>query len=393
MLAMASMVAPMLGGIFGSQANNAALQQGHDDILGLAASNPQGFLGPTGFGITADGQGLQGRDQMDFLRNIMQQGNQQTMGGQFNNPQFQQAFNNNDMGGFFGNQQSMLNQQMGNSAFGGMGNLFNQNAGLSSMFANQAAMGPQDMTGGMMNNMFGGGMQALGNAGNQGAMMQQSLDAQRAMAAPQEMRQFNQMQDRLFAQGRLDNSGGAQQMGALYDSQFLADQQRILQAQQLGQGQQGLQQQLGMGMIGQGGQFLGQNLGQFNQNTNFANQFGQAAQGNEQQQFMQMLQAMGQNQSSGQQRLTNSMNLFGLGRDTQNQAFNQGLAGQGALQANDQMFANLFLGQQNADANRIGATGLHAQALGGLVPQQGAASSGLFGGIGDAVGGILGSFL
>ena len=136
---------------------------------------------------------------------------------------------------------------------------------------------------------------------------------------------------------------------------------------------------------------LGQNLGQFNQNTNFANQFGQAAQGNEQQQFMQMLQAMGQNQSSGQQRLTNSMNLFGLGRDTQNTAFNQGLAGQGALQANDQMFANLFLGQQNADANRIGAQALNSQSLASLASGQGGAGSGLFGGIGDALGGIAGS--
>jgi len=383
----------MMGGAAGQNAQMGQLDRGSREILNMAQSNPQGFMGPTGFGITPGGQGLQGQGQMDFLKEILRNSGQQMGGGQFNNPQFQQAFNNNDMGGFFGNQQNMLNQQMGNSAFGGMGNLFNQNAGLSNMFAGQAARGPQDMTGGMMNNMFGGGMQALGNAGNQGAMMQQSLDAQRAMAAPQEMRQFNQMQDRLFAQGRLDNSGGSQDMSNLMQTQGLNDQQRILQAQQLGQGQQGLQQQLGMGMMGQGSQFLGQNLGQFNQNTNFANQFGQAAQGNEQQQFMQMLQAMGQNQSSGQQRLTNSMNLFGLGRDTQNQAFNQGLAGQGALDANNQMFANLFLGQQNADANRIGATGLHAQALGGLVPQQGAASSGLFGGIGDAVGGILGSFL
>jgi len=137
---------------------------------------------------------------------------------------------------------------------------------------------------------------------------------------------------------------------------------------------------------------LGQNLGQFNQNTNFANQFGQAAQGNEQQQFMQMLQAMGQNQSAGQTRLTNSMNLFGLGRDTQNTAFNQGLAGQGALNANDQMFANMWLGQQNADANRIGATGLHSQALAGMSQAQAGASGGFFGGLTDAIGPIIEAF-
>lgn len=382
-------LASVASSLMGASSMRSAMNQGRNDIRSLAQFTPAQFYAPNGFGISRQGFGAEGTMQRG-LNDMTGQGSAGLMaGGMFNNPIFQQAFQNNDINSPFQEAQAGLQQQMPGSAFGGMGGMFNQNALLSNMFGQQAAAGPQDLTGGMQGALFGQGFQNLQNAGNQQGLMQQNLDASRAFAQPYEDRQTNALESRMFAQGRLGSTGGSQQFGDHMSALSNADNTRIMNAQQLGQGSQGLMQQLGLGQLGQAQGLMGQNLGQHQFNANASNMFSQGAMGAEGQQFAQILQALGQNQSAGQQRLGNAMSLFGLGNDTFNQSFGLGLQGQQQLTARDQLFANLFLGQQNAAAGRLGAGGIHSQALGSLAGGTASGMGGLFGGLGSALGGLL----
>ena len=210
--------------------------------------------------------------------------------------------------------------------------------------------------------MFGQGANLLNQAGNTSGLVQQQLDASRAMADPFEARQRNQLDSKLFAQGRLDSTGGHQQFGDLLQRQGSADQQRIMNAQQTGLQNQQQLGQMGLGAMGQGNTLMGNNIGAFGQNFGgFQNAMGQGMQA-EGQGFSQMGQALGMNQSAGQNRLQNAMGMFNLGSGAQNTGFNQGLAGMQGL-GNQQSIQNqLFLGSLNADANRIGAQGQFADA-------------------------------
>ena len=57
------------------------------------------------------------------------------------------------------------------------------------------------------------------------------------------------------------------------------------------------------------------------------------------------------------------------------------LAAQGAISGMDQLGLQGILGLLNAEANRIGATGMHAQGLGQIGQSRGGLFSGLLGGL------------
>jgi hypothetical protein len=371
-------VIPGFNLLMGLYMNN-RFRQTNSDISDLTTFQPQGFQSPSGFGITPGGAGLQGQQQGNLSSLLGQQGAGLLGGGLFNDPNFQSAFQNNDIFGAQQGAQQGLQQGIGPQAFGGLQGLFGQNQGLSNLFAQQTAQGPQDFSGGAQGGLFGAGFNAINQAGNVSGLVQQNLDASNALARPGEDRLINRFNNQEFLRTGGATSGAQERQGQLFDSLFGAQNQRVLSAQQTGlQAQQQLGQ-FGLGATGQGAGLLGQNLSQFNQGAGFANLFGQGAQGVEGQAFGQGLQSLQQNQSAGQQRLSNAMNLFGLGNQTFGQNFGLGLQAQGSLTDRDQMFANLFLGQQNAAANRIGATGLHAGALAENTRNQGGFLSNLFG--------------
>ena len=376
-----------LGGLLGGFSDTAEWQQGMSDINNNTNFRDQ--YGSTGFGNFNVGAGGQNNftfnPQMQAMQAMLQnQSMGQLQGGLFNDQNFQNAFGNNDMAGALGQAQGALQQQAGNTAFGGLQGLFNQNAGLSNQFAQQTAAGPQDLTGGLMGNLLGQGFQNQLAAGDQSGLYNQSLDRQRAAATNGGLLDLaiNKFTDRAHSTGRDAFSAFGNDQRAFLNS--ISDQDLGFQNNAFGkmQQQQNFLGNLGAQQIGQGAGFLGQNLGQFNQGAQFANMFGGAAAGLEGQQFGQGLAGLQQNQSAGNQRLQNAMGLFGQGTDVFNQSFAQGLGGMGQqLGYNDQALSAL-LGFRNAEANRIGATGMGSQAIAEM-------NAGGGSGIGDFIGGLF----
>ena len=372
---MAAIFGQLAGSVMGGLMANQGFEQARGDINDLAQSNPQGFLGPGGFGIQENGNVIQGAGQDQLSQMLQAKSAEQLGGGLFNDPRFQQAFGGNDIAGAFNAAQGGP-QAQGQFAgglqglFGGAQNQFNQLGG-------QFGQGLQDASGGAQAGLFQGGMQNIQNAGNISGLVQQNLDASNALAAPGEQKAINSFANNEFLRTGGGTSGATQRAGELQNNLMAANDRRVLGAQQLGMQQQQQLGQLGLGQVGAGQGLLGQNINQFQGLGQLQQGFGGLANQTNMSGFQQALQANQQNTSAGNQRLQNSLGLFGIGNQTQNQAFNQGLAGQGALTARDQLAASTFLGQQNADANRISATGLHAQALG----QAGVEQGGILGGL------------
>ena len=330
--------------LYGQHSAQNQLDQTGRRIRGMGESNPASFLGPGGFGgFETDrwgGQQFQfGEDpwMAQFRQMMGQQGGNMLGGGLFQNPMFQDAFNSNDM----------------------------QDAFAQAQGGNQVLM-PGNFAGdfrGNINNLFGRGFSNLDRAGDTSGLVQQNLDASRALAQPFEEQSRNNFFNTEFGKTMGATSGSGNRMGMFGDAMLRADQGRVLGAQQLGQQQQ---------------QFLG-NLGM--------SQIGQGFQG-EQQGFSQLLQALQQNQSAGQQRLSNAMGLFGMGRDTQQSQFGMGLQAQSGMLNQNQFWQNMMLGLLNADANRIGARSGFAAAMAQLGSNSSAGQGGFFGGMGDMFGGM-----
>ena len=375
--------------IIGALVSGNTLSNTRQDLQGFAGANPVGFQNP--FGNLSFGGGDQfGGGTGQFQFNPQQQAQQQQLqgnigfglgGGFFNDPNFQNAFQNNDIGGAFQGAQSGLQQQF-QGAGQGLGGLFGNASGVNNIFAQNIAQGPQDLTGGRQDQLFNFGSNFLGQAGQgQGALIQQNLDASRALAQPFENRQRLAAENSLFGQGRTGTTGGAQEFGDLLSFQGQNDQRRILNAQQLGLQQQGQLGQLGLQSFGQGSNLFGQNLQGFGQNIQGFGQSGGLAQGLQGQGFQQAFQQLQGNQSAGQQRLQNAQNLFGLGQESFGQGFNQGLAGIDSQQQLMQIMNQLFLGSQNADAARIGAQGQFADPLAQIATEQSRNQSSFFEGL------------
>lgn len=309
-------------------------------------------------------------------------------GGQFNNAAFQQGFQGaqQNFGGAVNQADQAFQQQAGNTAFGGLPGLFGQAGGLGQMFAQQTAGGPQDFSGGLQGALFGQGAQNFLNAGNQQGLFDQSLASQRAAAQPQQDRQFNRLQDRLFATGQLGSTGGAQQLEGLFNSQAQQDLgfQNNAFGQALAQGQ--FLGGLGGQQIGLGQNFLGQNLGQFNQGAQNAFNFGGQAAGFEGQQFGQSLQGLQQNQSAGLNRLNAATSALGFGNDLQASQSGLGLQQAGFLQGLDQFQLNSILGLRGAETDRIAAATGGAQ---GLARAGGDGLGSLIASAGNTIGGLF----
>jgi hypothetical protein len=382
-----SSLLPGLGGLFGGLANQGNFTQARDDIQ--ANTNFRDQSADFGFGSAFAGAGGQNQfafsPQQQMLNTLLAGGNQQLLGGGiFNDPNFQQAFQSNDIAGALGQAQGSLQQQASPTAFGGLGGLFQQFSGLGSQFANQTAQGPQDLTGGLQGQQFSAGLANQQRAGDQSGLFNQSLATQRAAATSGGLLDtaINKFRDAGFATGRSSTTGGARDQEGFLNS--IAAQDLGFQNNAFGQAQ--AQQQflgnLGTQQFNQGAGLLGQNLGQFNQGANFAGQFGQLAQGVEGQAFNQALQSLQQNQTAGTQRLQNAQGLFGLGGDVLGQQIGLGQAGFGAgLAANDQALAAI-LGLRNAESGRIGATGQGSLATAELQNNSG-------GGIGGFISGLF----
>lgn len=382
------------GGFFGGLGDfiggglNVLEQQGErDQIAGLGQFQDQTFGGFGGSGFVGAG----GQNQFQFdqslggLRGLLGgQGQQFLGGGIFNNPDLQGALGGANISGANQQFQQAAGQQVGSSAFGNLGNLAGTATGLAGQFAGQTAQGPQDFSGGLQANLFGQGAANQQAAGNQQALFNQSLSNQRAAFEPQANRQFNRLQDRLFATGNLGSTGGGEQLRGLFEAQNQADLGFQNNAFQQAQQQQQFLGNLGGQQIQQGAGLLGQNLGQFNAQAGLANQFlGQAgALGG--QQFGQNIQSAGFNTSQGLQRLNAAQGLLGFGAGIQGQQFGLGLQANQGLLDQSNFGLNTILGVRGAGNDQIQAGGQVARAL----AEQGAGGEGS--GAGDFLGGIVG---
>jgi hypothetical protein len=446
----AAMAALALSLIGGRTANN-TLSNNRNDMLRLAQQNPLSFqsgagslIGGPGGGVFTASAGQAAQDQA--LQDAISQ--QLGGGGLFNQPDFQQALGQNNLSGALGDQNAALQQLF--QGQGGLGGAIGSAGGAFGDFTSRAQGGVQDLTGqqaglfGQGQNFFGQGQNFLGagtgltnqaqggfgqaqgifgnaqglfnQAANTSGLVQQNLDASRALAAPFEQRQQQAAQESIFGRTRGATTGGRQEFADILNSQNMADQQRIQNAQQLGLQEQnqigalgqglgqigfgfnanasglgnlgaGLQQtgiglnQQGLGAIGAGTDIFGNNIAAQGQNIQGAGMFGNLLQSLQGSQFGQDLGAAQFNQGSGQQRLQNAMAMFGLGNTQANTGFQNALRGIGAQQGQQGLINSLFLGAQNADANRINAQGQFSNALSNTAVNQADNQQGFFGGL------------
>jgi len=375
-----------LGGLFGDQASGriARTQQGFNQDQ--SQFNPMGFSGPGG-GINFGPGGataFQTPGAADLSQGIQQAGTGFAQGA---------GTARQDLMGFAGgalqNQDQILSQQMGNTAFGGLGGLANLGGAGANFFGGQAGQGFQDQSGGAQNFLFGQGAGLLNQAGQTSGLVQQNLDASRALAAPFEQRQRLAAENSLFGRTGGATTGSRQEFSDLLNSQNMSDQQRIMNAQQLGLQNQGQLGQLGLGAFGQGTNLFGQNLGLMGQNRLGFQAFAGVGAGAEGQQFGQNLQGAGFNRSSGQMRLNNMTNFFGLGEQTGINRLGAATGAQGSGIDQQTMFNNLFLGGQGAEAGRISAQADFAPSNAQLAAQRGEASQGFFNNLFGGLGGLF----
>jgi hypothetical protein len=372
-------VAGGLLGAFGMGKSNAAITGAIDDMSGMP-----GMEGPTplsgNFGsVDASGNFTMDQGMQNMQNQLLSSGQNMLGGGLYNDPRLQAALQQNNIAGAAQQADQGFQQQLGSTAFGGLGGLNTQAQDLASMFGQQAAGGMTDQTG-FMNQLFQQGMQNQMGAGNQQGLMAQQLEMMRAAAQPQQDRMFNKMQDRLFATGQLGSTGGGQQMEGLFNS--FGQQDLAMQDAAFGRGQQqqDFMANLGASQFGQGLQGLQQNLGQYNQNARNFTELGGLAGGFEGQQFGQNAQAMGQNQSAGMNRLNAALGLFGAGTDTFNSQFGLGIdAGQGGL-GYGAFGLDAAMSPQQLQAALLQGSGEHAQARASLAqPAAESAGGGMMG--------------
>ena len=368
----------LLGGaadMFGGAAQSGAFDAAEKNIKSLPGQDTTGISGNFGQ-VGANGR-FTGSEQFQGQQNQLAQGsNAMLQGGMFNDPGLQQALSQNNMAGALGQANQAFGAQSGNTQFGGMQNLYNNM---------QGQLG-QDFSGGMQQNLFNQGMQNQMAAGDQSALFNQSLNTQRQAAAPELARQQQAMEQSLFGKGMF--GAGTTQTGEGYRGLFEAQgaQDLAMQNNAFGQANQQAQFLAGLGgqQMGQGQQFLGQNLGQYNNTAqNLMNLEGQG--------FNQNLQGMGFNSSQGQNRLNAAQGMFGLGQDTFAQNFGLGLQGAGMGLDYNRFGLDAARSPQELQAQLLSGGGLHAQAYAGMAPGAGQAKQGMFSGIADGLG-LLGDF-
>jgi hypothetical protein len=235
--------------------------------------------------------------------------------------------------GRFTSTQGQLGQMMTPQIMQQMGNLFGQDFGMGALNAagqdalgglgplqtNQAqtfqAPAQQQFQSGLMGNLFSDAQKHLDILGKSPEELGAGqLDIARQIAAPEEQRARVGQQSNLFAQGRMGTTGGAGQQQALMEAQNMADLQRQQMAFQQGQAIQGQAGQALSNVIGQG---LGlQGMG----NQINAQNFGQALQGSQQNEFLRQGQ-FGRDYQTGGFNAQRALDRFGVGQNI----FNSGM--------------------------------------------------------------------
>lgn len=384
----AQFLGPLMS-LFGGISNVQEVGRTRADINNMAEFNPMNFGGPGGMARFNGGTGsFQLGPELQAAQSLMgMQAPALLAGGMFNSPFLQDALNQNNIAGALGQANSALGTQA--SPFfnqQGFQNIGNSVSNLGNFFSGAATQGPTDLSGGLQSNLFARGSANQAAASDQSGLFNQALGTMRTAAQPAQNQLLNRVQDRLFAQGRLGSTGGAQEMESLFNSFGQQD----LGFQQAAFGQANQQQNflagLGSDQIGAATNLFGQNLNQYNQNVGNAQGFLGMGAGLEGQGFQQMLQALGQNQSAGLQRLQAAQGLFGLGNDVFNQQFTLGLGAQEGLLNSGRFGLENVLGLGNLEANRIGATGQHARSLAEVQQSSGGLLGNLLGGLGGLFG-------
>jgi len=266
-------------------------------------------------------------------------------GGLFNNPDLQGALGQNNIMGALGQANSAFGQQMNPFMSAGFG----QNAG------------------GMVGGLLQGGMQNLMGAGNQQGIYDQQLGVLRQGAAPQQQRNFNNLQDRLFSQGLL--GGGTSATGEAMRGFFEAQNSQDLGFQNQAFGNAMQQQQF---MQGLGSQQMGMGSGL------------------EQQLFQQMLGSIQQNQQAGMGRLGAAQGLLGFGGDLFSQQFGSGVQGLQGLLGLGQFGLDTARSPYELQAGLLSGSGAHSRAMADLYTQRAGGIGSMAGGIGSAIQGIFG---
>lgn len=329
-----------LFGALGAKAADKAIKRGRTDVLGLPGmSGPAGLSG--NFGSSFDGRFQLSPELLAAQSGIQQQLPNLFGGGLFNNPSLQAALQGNDIAGALSQSNAALQSQMGPQAFGGLGQLFGNVSGLANQFGSELA------------------------GTNFGDVEAQQLANLRSAVEPEQNRLFNKLQDRLFATGQLGSTGGGEQMRGLFEA--FGQQDRNLMNDAFGRAQaqraQGLQGFQGLSGL---------------------------ASGLEGQGFNQMLQALGQNQSAGMNRVNQALGLLGGAQDIFGQNFGLGLQGAGGMLDFGQFGLDASSLPFQLQAQLLQGSGEHANALTELAGMRAQSSGGLFGGIGKALGGLFG---
>jgi hypothetical protein len=227
--------------------------------------------------------------------------------------------------GRFTSQAGGIQQALGGDILSQLGNIFqNQGAGFGDLQTAAAdatgALGPlqlgqaqtfqapsqQQFQPGLMGNLFGQAQTHLDILGRSPEELSAGqLDIARQLAAPEEQRQRVSQQAQQFAQGRMGTTGGGIQQQALAEAQSRADLMRQQQAFQQGQAIQGQAGQALSNVIGQG---LGlQGMG----NQINAQNFGQALQGSQQNEFLRQGQ-FGRDLGAGGFNAQRALDRFGI---------------------------------------------------------------------------------
>ena len=370
-----------IGNLFGGMRQGQILQEGRDDVLGLPGmdsirlSGSFGTAGPFGGSIAPGLLGLQ-NTATQLAPGLMG-------GGLFDlNQSLSGAMGGIDFSQSLGNVGAALGQQMGGEFQPGA--LAGLMTGTSDLFGNAMARvgaGPQDVSGGLMGQLFSQGQGNLAAAGDQSALRQQQLDIMRQAAAPQQNRQIQDLENRLFSRGMLGSTGGAEQFRTVLEEQNQQDLGFQLAASGEALAQQQFLGNLGLGQIGQGSGFLGMGLDQFNQAFGQAQGMIPIGAGLEGQGFSQGLQALQQNQGAALQNLAAQQGLFGFGQDIfgANVGLGTGMANLG-LGFGEFGLASALAPFQ-AQASLLGAGGQHADALARIAEARANASGGFFGGL------------
>lgn len=326
-----------LAGFFGSEN---FLSRGRKRLRKMARFNPLDLFGPFGsIGINREGGTAIESPQLQAFRQAIGQGGLNFLGGGiFNDPNFQDAFQSNNIRGALDFSNALNSTGIDASAFD---------------------------TSGTANSLLGLGFGALGSAGDVSGLINQNLDASRLLAEPFENQLVNRFNNQEFMRTGGATTGAFDRQSDLQDNLLRADAQRVLNAQQLGLQEQSFLGGLGTNLIGQG----------LNEN---ASNFGRA------------FQSLGQFQTAGNQRLQNAFNLFGLGSNTLQSQFGLGLGAQDSLLNQNRFFLDAILGSANAESSRIGATSGFANAMAKLYGQSASNVGGFLGGIGKGLSSLFG---